>query len=161
MRELLMSSSGRGAAWTKAFLVQLVIVLGVLLWAKLYVPRMERARAAAQTAERERRIEAFAQFMIVDDASREVQAASGQGARSRHPQELRRAASPEEVQQALGAPTTEFTDFSGGQHLTWRGASHQLEAAFDKGRLYSLRFEDLRSGHGVMVYESSRLWQRW
>lgn len=156
-----MTFSGRGAAWTKAIVVQLVIVAGLLLWAKVYVPRMDRARAAAETAERERKIEAFAQFMIVEDATREVQVAGENGATSRHPQQLRRTASLDEVQQALGAPTAEFPDFRGGQHLTWRGSSHQLEAAFDKGRLYSLRFEDLHTGHGVMVYESSLYWQQW
>jgi hypothetical protein len=156
-----MTSSGWGAAWTKAIVVQVVIVAGVLFWVKFYVPRMGRARAAAETAERERKIEAFAQFMIVEDASREVKVTGEDGATPQHPQQLRNTASPDEVQQALGAPTTEFTDFGGGQHLTWTATTHQLEVAFVKGHLYSLRFEDLHTGHGVMVYESSLYWQQW
>jgi hypothetical protein len=52
-----------------------------------------------------------------------------------------------------------MTDFRGGQHLTWIGPRHRLEASFDKGRLYALTLTDLQTGHGMQVFESSAEWR--
>jgi len=117
---------------------------------------MEKRRAAAEVADREARIQAFARTMIVDDTTREVPSGENAG---KHPQKLLRQDSVDEVQTALGAPTSESRDFRGGQHLTWTGTDHRIEAAFDKGVLYNLMYEDVHTGHGVTVYESGAYWQ--
>lgn len=154
-----MTVSNSGAAWTKAIIVQLAIVAAVFVWYKAYLPRMERRQAASLAADREREIEAFARLMIVDDPNRQVDAVGVDGDKLVHPQKLLQESSLDEVQQALGAPTADFSDFRQGQHLAWRGTRHQLESAFNKGMLYNLRFENLQTGHGVSVYESSAYWQ--
>ena len=135
--------------------IQLVIVAGLVAWLKVYLPRSERRKAAAEAAERERKIEAFFANMVIEDA-REVAGPDGE---TLHPQRLRATLSSSEVEQVLGAPRISNPDFRGGQHLTWIGTTHRLEAAFNKGRLYSLRIEDLRTEHGTVVFESSAYWQ--
>lgn len=148
--------SDAGATWTKAILVQLVIVAGVLVFYRFYLPGMEKRKAAADLADRERRIQAFARTMIVPDTSREITAGANAG---QHPQKLLRQDSVDEVEGALGAPASESPDFRGGQHLTWTGTDHRIEAAFDRGILYNLMYEDLHTGHGMTVYESGAYWQ--
>jgi hypothetical protein len=64
----------------------------------------------------------------------------------------------DEVVQALGLPGRRTVDFRGGLHMTWTGTAHSLEAAFDRGLLYCLRRENLRTGHGAFVFESSGAW---
>jgi hypothetical protein len=154
-----MTLSNSGAAWTKAIIVQLAIVAVILVVYKAYLPRMERDRAASLAEDRERRIEAFARSMIVEDPNRQVDAVGADGERLTHPQKLLQESSVDEVEQALGAPSAEFSDFRQGQHLVWKGTRHQIEAAFNKGVLYNLRFENLQATHGVSVYESSAYWQ--
>lgn len=154
-----MTVSDFGSAWTKAIIVQLAIVAAIIVVYRAYLPRMERERAASLAQDRERSIEAFARLMIVEDPSRQIDAVGVDGERLAHPQKLLQESSLDEVQQALGAPDAEFSDFRQGQHLRWKGTHHQLEAAFNKGSLYNLRFENLQSGHGVSVYESSVYWQ--
>lgn len=143
---------------TRIILIQLGIVAGLLAWYKVYVPRMERERAAAEAEARAQRIAAFVPAMVVEDASREVEA-PGTGGEKRHPEKLRRTPSVEEVEQALGAPDERVTDFRGGLHLTWRSERLKLEASFNQDRLYCLRTEDRRTGHGALVFESSWSWQ--
>ena len=72
----------------------------------------------------------------------------------RHPQRLRSTFSPQEAESTLGVPDATTTDFGGGQHLTWLGTTHKLEASFNAGRLYCLALEDRATGHGVLVYDS-------
>jgi hypothetical protein len=150
------NSSDSGATWKTIILAQLLIIAGVAAFYKFYLPGMEKRRAAAEVADREARIQAFARTMIVDDTTREVPSGENAG---KHPQKLLRQDSVDEVQTALGAPTSESRDFRGGQHLTWTGTDHRIEAAFDKGVLYSLMYEDVHTGHGVTVYESGAYWQ--
>ena len=76
----------------------------------------------------------------------------------RHPQKLREAFTVEEAETALGLPDVATTDFRGGQHLTWIGATHQLTGSFNLGRLYCLGWEERATGHGVMVFESIWAW---
>jgi hypothetical protein len=147
-----------GAVSKRAIIIQVVILAGLVAFFKADLPRIERARAAAEATERERRIEKFFQSTVAEDVSREVEAPATSGGARVHPQMLRRAASMEEVEQALGAPDTSSTDYAGGLHLTWIGARHNLEASFNRGRLYCLKLEDRRTGHGVMVFESSSSW---
>jgi hypothetical protein len=46
----------------------------------------------------------------------------------------------------------------GNAKTTTMRAFTELEASFDRGRLYCLRREDLRTGHGALVFESSVAW---
>jgi len=143
---------------TRIILIQLGIVAGLVAWYKIYVPRMERERAAAEAEARSKRIAAFVPAMVVEDTSREVEV-PGTGGEKRHPQKLRSTPTVEEVEQALGAPDGRVTDFRGGLHLTWTSERLKVEASFNQDRLYCLRTEDRRTGHGALVFESSGSWQ--
>lgn len=145
-----------GSTWWRVLVIQLAIIAALAAVLKFYLPGMEKRREAAVVREREDRIQAFARTMIVEDPTRDIPSGPNAG---KHPQKLLRQDSVDEVQGALGAPTTVSRDFRGGDHLTWTGTDHQIEAAFDRGILYYVRYEDLHTGHGVMVYESSAPWQ--
>lgn len=148
-----------GTAWRKAIVIQVLIVAGLVVWFKVYLPRMQRAKAASEATKREGKIAAIFQSLVVEDASREVEVPAASGETRAHPQKLRSTPPVSEVEQALGLPGTITPDFRGGQHLTWTGTEHKLEASFSNGRLYCLRLEDLRTGHGTMVFESSWYWR--
>ena len=153
---MLRSESGRISK--RAIAIQLLLVAGVIAFFKLYLPHLERTRAAAEVAAREERIEKFFNSLVREDSSREVEAPTARGEERVHPQSLRSMPSVQEVQEALGPPDTSSTDFAGGLHLAWRGSPHSLEACFNHGRLYCLKWEDLHTGHGAMVFESSSQW---
>jgi hypothetical protein len=140
----------------KIIVVQAVLIVLVIGWYKVCLPRFERAHAAALAADRERRIEDYEQEMIVEDTRREVTSPSGA---SVHPQQLKSTPDVDEVEHDLGVPQTSMTDFSGGYHLTWIGTAHKLQASFNKGQLYSISIEDLATGHGAEVFESSDEWR--
>lgn len=154
-----MAVSDSGSVWVKALAVQLVIVGGALVFYKTYLPRMEKERLAAAAEEREQRIQAFVKSTIEEDPGREVSGTGPDGETLLHAQKLRRTPSLGEVQQALGAPGSEFTDFRQGQHLIWTGTTHSLEVVFNEGTLSIVRFENLRTGHGVVVYASGAYWR--
>jgi hypothetical protein len=147
-----------GSVRTRTVVLQLLIVAGLVGFYKLYIPRMQRKKATAEAQERELRIETFFQSAVADDASLEVEVPAASGGGRAHPQRLRGTPPIAEVEQALGAPDERSTDFRGGLHLGWVGTAHKLEAAFDRGRLYCLRREDRRTGHGALVFESSSAW---
>jgi hypothetical protein len=154
---LTLSDSGKIS--TRVIVIQLVIlavVAGLYAYVKVYLPRMEKARAAADLNNRESRIQDFFNTMVAEDSRRTVEAP---GVGQVHPQSLRSTPSVDDVQQALGAPDTSTTDFAGGLHLTWIGAGHTLEASFNRGQLYCLSLKDTNTGHGANVYESSVSWQ--
>ncbi|MGO9275753.1 MAG: hypothetical protein ACLQOO_36855 [Terriglobia bacterium] len=140
----------------KVIVAQVVIVAGLVVWLKVCMPRMEKARAAAEVVEREKKIEMVYQSMVVEDTSREVQTPEAKG--PAHPLRLRSIAPVDKVEQALGVPDSQQRDFRGGMHLTWTGNHHTLEASFDSGRLYCLTITDRKTGHGSMVFESSLYW---
>ena len=147
-----------GSVRTRIIIVQLLIVAGVVGYFEFFLPRMRRNKAAAEAQERERRIETFFQSAAVEDTSRDVELPAESGGGHAHPQKLSETPSVSEVEDALGAPDESITDFQGGLHLTWVGTAHKLEAAFDKGRLYCLKREDRRTGHGAMVFQASSAW---
>jgi len=147
-----------GLARWRVFLIQLAILACLLGFFKLYLPHLERERTAQRAAERERKIESFFQAEVEEDATREIDVNLNGVVVRRHPQRLRAAPPITEVEAALGAPDTSATDFRGGQHLTWIGTAHQLQAAFNQGRLYCLAREDRSTGYGVMVFESPEAW---
>jgi hypothetical protein len=154
---LALSDSGKIS--TRLIVIQLVIlaaIAGVYAYVKVYLPQAEKAQAAAQIAERESRIQDFFDSMVAEDYSRTVEAP---GVGKTHPQSLKSTADVADVQQTLGAPDTNTTDFAGGQHLTWIGTGHTLEASFNRGQLYCLSFKDNSTGHGESVYASSAQWQ--
>ena len=149
-------ASGR-AAW-RIFLLQLAALAGVAIFLKFYLPHAARVEAAQRAAERERKIESFFRAAVVEETVREVEVRAGGEAVKRHPQKLRGAPQVTDVEAVLGAPDTSSTDFRGGQHLTWIGTAHQLQASFNQGRLYCLTQEDRATGHGALVYESLDAW---
>jgi hypothetical protein len=165
-----MKPSDSGAVPRRVILIQLAILASLAAFYGLYLPFREKSRAAAEAEERELRIESLYQSLVVEDASpagggMEVPGAgpAPYGARAggktrAHPQRLNRTPSVGEVVQALGLPDRRATDFRSGLHLTWTGTEHSLEASFDQGRLYCLRREDRRTGHGALVFESSFAW---
>lgn len=167
--------SDSGAVRTRVIVIQLAILAGLGAFYALYLPYRERARAAAGAQERELKIAALCQSLVTDDYSREVLISppsggevpgggpapygAGSGGKTRaHPQRLTRTPTVEEIEQALGLPDQRSTDFRGGLHLAWTGTAHRLDASFDRGRLYCLRMEDRRTGHGALVFESSSAW---
>ena len=121
-----------------------LMVAGLIAWFKIYLPRAQRAEAVAEA--------------VIEDTKREAPVSGNTGDQRVHPQRLRQMPSLREVNQTLGAPTTSTTDVRGGLHVTWTGTRHDLEASFNQGRLYCLRFQDRRTGHGTMVFESSSNW---
>ncbi len=148
--------SGR-VRW-RIILIQLAIVAGLVAFYKLFLPHWERLEAARQAAERERKIEAFFQEVVVEDTAHEIDVPGEGAGAKRHPQRLRATLTLGEVEAALGAPDVASTDFRSGQHLTWIGTTHQMEGSFNLGRLYGLAREDRSTGHGVMVFESIWAW---
>ena len=150
-----MVSSGSGTPWTRILVIQSIIIAVVAAILAFYLPGRARREARAEAADRELRIQSFAHTMLVEDPIRQVSATGPDGETLSHAQKLLRQESVDEVQQTLGAPTAERADINGGQHLTWTGTRHQLEAAFDKGVLYNVMYRDVRTGHGVTVFESA------
>ena len=148
-----------GSVRTRVILVQVAIVAGVIAWYKLFLPGIQEDRAAAEAARREQKIEALVQSMVIEAAGRENDTPETPGSTRQRPQRLRFTPPVDEVQQELGAPDTSMTDFRGGQHLTWVGTSHSLELSFDKGRLYALTLTELKTGHGMQVFESAAQWR--
>jgi hypothetical protein len=154
---LTLSDSGRIS--TRVIVIQVVllaVIAGVFALVKIYVPRMEKAQAAAQLAGRDNQIQDFFNSMVTEDSLRMVEAP---GVGRTHPQSLKSTPSVSDVQQTLGAADTSTTDFAGGLHLTWIGAGHTLEASFSRGQLYCLSLKDNGTGHGRNVYKSSAQWQ--
>ncbi len=153
-----MTHSESGNVPWRFILIQLLLLGGVLLFLKFYLPHHQRELEAQRLVQREQKITSFFQTSIVEDSSREISVPLDGAVVKRHPQRLRTTLSPEEVESELGVPNSTMTDFQNGQHLTWVGTTHRLEAAFDKGRLYCLTWEDLASHRGVLVYEDEDLW---
>ena len=135
-----------------------LIVAGLIAWFEIYLPRAQRADAVAEASERERKIGNFFRWAVIEDTKREAPVSGNSGDQRVHPQRLRQMPSLREVNQTLGAPTTSTTDVRGGLHVTWTGTRHDLEASFNQGRLYCLKFQDRRTGHGTIVFESSSNW---
>jgi hypothetical protein len=139
----------------RTIVIQIGIVAGLILFYMLALPGIRKARQAAASENREQRIMAFVHSVAVEVGSAEDQAKPG----NKLPQHLRVTPQVGDVEQELGAPQEFMNDFMGGQHLTWIGARHKLRASFDKGRLYALTVTDLKTGHGMQVFESSAQWQ--
>jgi hypothetical protein len=155
-----MKPSDRGAVPKRFIAIQLAILASLAAFYFLYLPYRAKSRAAAEAQERELKIEALFQSLVVEEAHSEVELPGTGGKVRVHPQRLNRLPAVDEVLQALGLPDRRTTDFRNGLHLTWTGTAHSLEACFDRGRLYCLRREDLRTGHGALVFESSVAWHR-
>jgi len=144
-----------GRLRTRTIVIQVAIVLAVIFWFTLGLPEIRKERAAAELARQEQKIEAFLQSVVVEAGGEEIEVPTVEGVRRVRPQRLRITPAVGDVQLTLGAPDQRLTDFRGGQHLTWLGTRHKLEASFDKGRLYAVTLTDLQTGHGMTVYESS------
>ena len=53
------SFSDSGAVRTKVIVAQVLVIVGLVAWFKVYLPRSERERAASEARERDRRIQTF------------------------------------------------------------------------------------------------------
>lgn len=142
----------------RVVLIQLAIMASLAVFYFLYLPYRETSRAAAEARDREQKIQMLFQSLVAEDTSREVEVPGTDGKTRAHPQRLTRTPTVDELEQTLGLPDRRTTDFRGGLHLNWTGTEHQIEASFDRGRLYCLRLENLRTGHGALVFESSFGW---
>jgi hypothetical protein len=142
----------------RAILIQVGILVLLVGWFVLAYPRIERAQAAHRVAKREQQITDWFQSIVAEDPSREVDAPSATGTIKEHPQRLRITPSADDLQRVLGPPDAFYVDFRQGRHLIWRGTDHTLEASFDGDRLYCLRMEDTRTGHGELVFDSAAQW---
>jgi hypothetical protein len=150
------SSFGR-APW-RVIAIQLLLLSGLVVFYKVFLPHHARSLAGQEAATREAKIDAFFQDSVEEVSTQEISVPLDGAIVKRHPQRLRMIFSPGDAESALGAPDTTSTDFQGGQHLTWLGTTYKLEAAFNAGRLYCLKLEDRTTGHGVMVFESFWSW---
>jgi hypothetical protein len=59
---------------TGVIIIQVGIVIGVMIWYKLFLPEIQKARTAAEAAKREQRIESIVQSIVVEAAGRESDA---------------------------------------------------------------------------------------
>jgi len=153
-----MRLSDRGAVSKRLMAIQFALLASLAAFYFLYLPYRSKSQAAAEAQERELKIEALFQSLVVEDTRGEVELPGTGGNVRVHPQRLSRMPAVDEVVQSLGLPDRRTTDFKSGLHMTWTGTAHSLEASFDRGRLYCLRREDLRTGHGALVFESSVAW---
>jgi hypothetical protein len=154
-----MTTSDFGGASWRLIVIQVLVLSALLIFFKFYLPHRERNLAATAVATREQKINSFFQDSVMEDSAREFSVPLDGVIVKRHPQKLRTTYSPDEVESTLGIPNTSMVDFRGGQHLTWIGTSHKLEAAFTAGRLYCLTMEDLATRHGAQVYDSDDQWR--
>ena len=149
-----MKPSERGAVPKRMIAIQLAILASLSVFYFLYLPYRTKSQAEAAAQERELKIEALFQSLVVEDTHSEVEG-TGTGGKV---QRLNRLPDVDEFVRTLGLPDRRTTDFRGALHITWMGTEHSLEAAFDGGRLYCLRRENLRTGHGALVFESGAAW---
>jgi hypothetical protein len=138
--------------------IQILLLSGLVVFYKLYLPHHARDLANRTADTRERKINALFQDSVEEDSTHEISVPLDGVIVRRHPQRLRTTFSPGDAETALGVPDTTTMDFRGGQHLAWLGTAHKLEASFNAGRLYCLKLEDRATGHGVMVFESPSSW---
>ncbi|HXX21854.1 MAG TPA: hypothetical protein VEO19_01740 [Terriglobia bacterium] len=153
-----MKPSDHGVVRKRLMAIQLAILASLAAFYFLYLPYRTKSQAEAEAEERELKTEALFESLVVEDARSEVELPGTGGKVRLHPQRLNRMPAVDEVVQELGLPDRRTTDFQSGLHMTWTGTAHSLEASFDRGRLYCLRREDLRTGHGALVFESSVAW---
>ncbi|HET7840240.1 MAG TPA: hypothetical protein VFM21_01475 [Terriglobia bacterium] len=142
----------------RAILIQVAIVVGLIIFYKLALPKIQQAREASAAAQREERIMGFVHSVAVEVGGRANPSESG-GETDGIPQRLRVTPQVGDVEQELGAPQQYMSDFMGGEHLTWSGTRHKLVASFTKGQMYALTLTDVKTGHGMQVYESSAQWR--
>jgi hypothetical protein len=138
---------------------QAAIVIGLLVFYKLALPRIQQAREASETAAREQRMMAFVHSVAAEVGRAQGEAGDETSESGGRPQYLRGTPQVGDVEQELGLPQQSMNDFMGGQHLTWIGTRHKLVASFNKGKLYALTLTDLKTGHGTQIFESSAQWR--
>jgi len=145
-----------GAVRTKVIVAQAIVMVGLLAWFKIYLPHLEKQQAASEARDRDRRIQTFFRWAVIEDSLRAANQPPPNG--KPRAQRLRRTPSLAEAEQTLGAPGGRSTDVRGGLHVTWTGTSYKLEGSFERDRLYCLTLTDRRTGHGTSVFESSSSW---
>ncbi len=154
----LMPRTDSGRVPWRVIIIQAALLAALGVFFKFYLPYHARHAVERETAAREARIQALFENAVEQDTRQQIDVPLNGEIVKRYPQRLRIALSPQEVEDSLGIPAKSTTDFRGGQHLTWFGTTHRLEASFDGGRLYCLTLEDRATGHGVMVFASPTSW---
>jgi hypothetical protein len=139
-------------------LIQVLILAGLAVFLRSYLPHRAREAVKRNATEREEEISALFRESV-DDSPQEASVPLDGAIVKRHPQKLRDDFSPQHAESMLGVPDFTGTDFRGGQHLTWLGTAHKLVASFDAGHLYCLSLEDRATGHGAFVYRSFEMWR--
>lgn len=151
-----MQETSRMSSRTRVILIQAAIFIGLVVYFKVALPRIEKSRAAARTAAREQAVQEFFQSVTAEVGGEATDA----GAKVAIARRLIHQPDVSEVQGRLGAPDQSMPDFAGAQHLTWIGKEHKLLASFNKGQLYALTISDLAGAHGERVYETSAQYQK-
>ena len=153
-----MKWSGAGSTAWRVFVIQLLVLVGILLFLKFYLPHRRQVSTQKAIQTREEKITALFHQSVEEDTEQEIAVPIDGTVVQRHPKRLRVFFGPEEIEATLGVPDSTTTDFRGGQHLTWLGTGHRLEASFESGRLYCLGLENRATGRGELVYESYPMW---
>ena len=143
---------------TKAIIIQGLILGGLIVYFKVALPKIEKARQESRLKAREEAIGSFFQSVTMEVGS-DASAANGAG-NAELARRLRVTPDVHEVQRELGAPDQNMTDFAGAQHFIWLGPERNLLASFNRGQLYSITMTDLAGSHGERIYQSSAQYQR-
>ena len=97
-----MKASGRGAVPKRLMAIQLAILASLAAFYFLFLPYRAKWQAAAEAKERELKIEALFQSLVVEDTRAEVEPPGAGGTARVHPQRLNRTPAVDGVVQALG-----------------------------------------------------------
>lgn len=151
------NASTGGAPW-RVIIIQVILLSGLAVFFKYYLPHHERAVAARQVQAREQKIQTLFQNAVEEDTTQKISVPLDGELVKRYPQKLRLALTLQDIEGSLGVPASESTDYQGGLHLSWFGTQHRLEAAFNGGKLYCLTLADRSTGHGEMVFASPYSW---
>lgn len=142
----------------RAILIQGAIIVALIIFYKLALPKIQQAREAGAAAQREEKMMGFVHSVAVEVGGPANSSQSGSETDG-IPQRLRVTPQVGDIEQELGAPQNYMNDFMGGEHLTWTGTRHKLVLSFTKGQLYALTLTNLKTGHGMQVFESSAQWR--
>ena len=89
--------------------VQLAILAGLAAFYFVYLPHRPKWQAEAEAQERELKIEALFQSLVIEDARAEVGATGTGGKAGAYPQRLIRTPAVDEMVQTLGLPDRRTT----------------------------------------------------
>jgi len=77
------SFSDSGAVRTKVIVAQVLVIVGLVVWYKVYLPRWERQKAESEARERDRRIQTISRWAVIEDSPRGAALPAGSGEQHR------------------------------------------------------------------------------